>query len=317
MRIEKKQLNVPIPDDALVKVTRMGNVIEIMQMDKLNSKISIQKIDKDHYIDLYTGEVKEYNHQENRKESIVSLYRTFRKLRGYINTNFYGESNELHVVLTYKENMQNTKKLQQDLEHFIKKLRYYKGANIEYITVIEPQKRGAWHAHILIKDKTIPKLFISNEDIAKWWGNGFTKTKSLEGVDNIGAYLSAYLTNVQITEEEAENSENKRIIKGGRLHLYPSGTNIYRLSKGIKKPESYYMQYKAVKKEIIRSGKPDYQKETIIKDNAENIVNIVRHEYYNTVRMQKQAKGDGKEIEKISKNGMEYTKCVFININMP
>ena len=112
---------------------------------------------------------------------------------------------------------------------------------------------GAWHSHLLLRFNDIDKVYIENEKMRNLWGHGFVTVRSLKDVDNIGAYLSAYLSDVELTDEniirafenqdtinivarEVEGKE-KKFIKGGRLHLYPSGMNLYRKSKGIKFPE--------------------------------------------------------------------------------
>ena len=52
-------------------------------------------------------------------------------------------------------------------------------------------------------------------------------------IGKVGNYLIAYLSNLQIGDE---GSQNKAIIKGARLYMYPKGIRIYRTSRGIKKP---------------------------------------------------------------------------------
>ena len=105
--------------------------------------------------------------------------------------------------------------------------------------------------------------FIPNDIIAELWGNGFTKTKALNDVDNIGAYFSAYLADLPVDEldkmdaetvgiicatcpieeksfvHEDETIKDKKFVKGARLYLYPPGMNLYRKSQGIKEPMEY------------------------------------------------------------------------------
>ena len=54
---------------------------------------------------------------------------------------------------------------------------------------------------------------------------GFTKTKRLKDTDNVASYLMAYLTNVP-KDEIVPGTIKKGIIKGARLHFYPSGVHI-------------------------------------------------------------------------------------------
>ena len=81
--------------------------------------------------------------------------------------------------------------------------------------------------------KNDSELTIPNNDLAKIWGKGFTKTKRLRRTDKVGNYLIAYLSNLQIDDE---GSQNKATIKGARLYMYPKGIRIYRTSRGIEKP---------------------------------------------------------------------------------
>ena len=42
-------------------------------------------------------------------------------------------------------------------------------------------------------------------------------------------------------EDEQGHKVKKAVIKGARLHLYPSGFNLYRCSRGVKRPEVLHM----------------------------------------------------------------------------
>lgn len=288
---------VIIPDGDLVTVTKMNHIVEVQHMQKMNRKAHIKKLDKDRYINLDSGEIKEFDHIENRSQSFNSLRQTFKKLRYLINNNFTGAGNELHVILTYAENMTDTKRLYKDYEKFIKRLRYkYKDiSSIDYISVVEPQGRGAWHCHVLLRFNEIDKVYIENSELAELWGHGFVTIRSLKDVDNIGAYLSAYLTDVELTEDsiisfvdtdyvivvKEVNGQEKNIVKGGRLHLYPSGMNLFRKSKGIVYPERQRMKYKEIKK-IVGSAEPTYQKSITVEND--DFTNTIIYEQYNMKR---------------------------------
>jgi hypothetical protein len=288
---------VLIAPNAVVKVTKMNHIIEVQHMEKMNRTNNIKKLDKDFYVDLSTGEKKEFKHSENRQQNYNSLRQTFKKLRYLINNNFLGLSNELHITLTYKENMTDSKRLYEDFKNFMKRLKYkFKNdSSIDYISVIEPQGRGAWHCHVLMRFNGLDKVYIKNKDLKALWGLGFVKIKSLKDVDNIGAYLSAYLADVELTEEnmleaavressivvrEVEGKE-KKFIKGGRLRMYPPGMNLFRKSKGIVYPDREEMKFKEVKK-IVGSAQPHYEKSYHIEN--EDFENTISYVQYNTKR---------------------------------
>ena len=289
--------SVIYPDD-LVKVTEMNHILEVQHMEKMNNKNHIQKIDKDRYIDKKTGEIKEFKHIENRKDSYNSLRQTFKKLRYLINNNFVGDPNELHVILTYKENMRDTERLYKDFKRFMTRLKrkYKDKSTIDYLSVVEPQGRGAWHCHVLLRFNDLDRIFIKNSDLRKMWGQGYVKIKSLKEVDNIGAYLSAYLADVELSEETAIKAieekrevvtkriegKEKKIIKGGRLHMYPPGMNLYRKSKGVEYPEREMMSYKKAK-EKVGSAQPNLSRSYEV--DAGDFKNTIIFEQYNLKRL--------------------------------
>jgi hypothetical protein len=154
----------------------------------------------------------------------------------------------------------------------------------------------------LIRANKLVKLFIPHEEIASLWSHGFVKIKALDGVDNIGAYLSAYLTDVELTEEtlpiavleqkEIKEVEvaghTKRYIKGGRLHLYPPGMNLYRKSRGIKFPEAEHMKYKDLKK-MVGNATPNHSTTVTIQDDEkQKVLNRITYEHYNMKRRPKE-----------------------------
>ena len=286
-----------IKSNDLVTVTKMGNITEIQHMEKMNREQRIQKINKQQYVELSTGEIKDFNLSENRSENANSLRQTMKKMRYLINNNFYGKKNELALTLTYAENITDTKRLEEDLESFMDKLRYkYKGiSKIEYIHVIEPQGRGAWHSHTLLKFVDLKYIYIPNDEIREMWGQGIVKVKHLTNVDNIGAYLSAYLTDLPIHDDNVASAmvngkkviekeidgNTKRFIKGGRLHMYPVGFNFFRKSRGIKYPERTKMKYQDAKKEV-GFAEPNFSSVTNIE--TDDFKNTISFEEYNSNR---------------------------------
>jgi hypothetical protein len=274
----------------------MGNVYEILYQSKTNKVIKIQKLDKDRYLDLETGEIKEFNHMVSRKDDLNNLKVSMRNLRDLINTNVVNPRMCKWVTLTYAENMTDQKKLHNDFKMFNTYFRR-KGFKYEYIAVAEPQGRGAWHLHVLfIFDHVVE--YIPNELIASCWRQGFTKTKRVDDVDNVGAYLTAYLGDMPEDEFhellESENflddiynikeceidGEPKRIIKGARLSLYPPGFNLYRCSRGIKRPIiNEMMELRARKK--VSSAKLTFETTVTIIDDETDFIKTINKRFFN------------------------------------
>lgn len=275
-----------IPDDSVVTLTKMNNIIEVQYLKKKNNRRNIKKINDEEYLVISTGEIKKYKENKTRFDSKNSLRQTFKKLRYLINNNFTGAGNELFITLTYADNMKDVKKLYDDVRKFLMRLRYcFKDrSKIEYINVVEPQARGAWHCHVLIKFVDLRSIFVENSVISELWGHGFVNVRSINkmSVDNIGAYLTAYLADMPIDECDVDsfeedysvkNIKGKSYVKGGRLKLYPSGMNLYRKSRGISFPEHFDLKFKDIKKYVGSSAIPTYFSKTDIRiDDFENTI---------------------------------------------
>lgn len=294
----KKIPNLP------VKVTEMGNVIEVQYMSRRNGKQTIQMLPGgEQYVICATGEVKDVEHHQTRANNKKGLYKTFANARAVINANVTDVSHVRWITLTYAENMTDPKRLYKDFEKFNKKFQYYckkkEYGKAEYIVMMEPQERGAWHAHLLyIWDKKAP--FIPNNELAEIWGHGFTKTKKLDNVDNVGAYLTAYLGDMALDEcdakkyvgmdlkiAEIENDDGKKekkfFIKGARLRLYPANFNMLRCSRGIKRPTIEMMsQYEANKK--VSGATKTFEKTVKLKDPESDFETVINTVQYNRVR---------------------------------
>lgn len=283
----------PAAPDTPVTVKRCGNVVEVRYIAGNTPAIAIEKLSADLYADKRTGEIKEFQHNSSRAGDKASVSQSFRKLRDLINANLENPENALWVTLTYQENMTNPVQLYEDYRRFWQRFKYYLNKHghpsASYIIAVEPQGRGAYHAHalFLFPDKA---PFIPNTDIARIWGHGFTKTQSLKGVGNPGLYLTAYLGNMELAEAvnagqfkagrlAESKSKNKAVIKGARLNLYPPGFNLYRFSRGVKRPEVWQTTEREAQAEI--SGMPlTYEKTISITDESGTIRNIINYRTY-------------------------------------
>ena len=283
-----------ISKNELVTVTRMNHVIEVQHMEKRNTKCHIKKLDAERYMDIETGEIKEFARTENRAQGLNSLRQTFKKLRYLINNNFVGARNELFLTLTYRGELQTNDHLQvgKDYDNFLKRLKRKYGS-VDAIKVLEPHASGNWHMHVLVRFNDLSTVYIPNETLSKIWGNGFVTIQSLKDVDNIGAYVSAYLTDIEVTQEtflnlvgrdlDIKECDGKYFAKGARLIYYPTGVNLYSKTKGIVYPERVDMRYKDIKK-IVGAATPHYKKSIAISDDEKDYSNTITYEQYNLKR---------------------------------
>lgn len=243
------------PED-LVNVYHYGNVIEINNAVKSNKSI-IMPLSKDEYVNLKTGEIKQFHRNKSRMQSINNLKKSFKKLRRLILANF--GPGDLWLTMTYRQEqgkpMTDMKRVYSDFKTFWRRFKKNYGEG-DYLVVVEPQTSGSWHLHCLIKKKVGRFPYIPNNEVMeKMWGQGFTKTKSLKNSDNVAAYLMAYLTDMHINEINP-NATSKQMIKGARLYFYPSGMHLYRASRGLRQPKRIKCKKK---KALLEAGIPPGQ----------------------------------------------------------
>lgn len=274
-----------------------GNVGEIIFSSASNRAATILKLDKERYVNLSDGEIRTFQRGDTRQDDTISVKQSLSRLRDYLNTNVSDPKKCRWLTLTYSENMSDPEKLYADFKRFNRKCRKVFG-HYEYITAAEPQARGAWHLHcVLIFDKKAP--YMKNETIAEIWGNGFVNIKALKNIEDIGRYLTAYLGDMSIEEmgklpkkikpemlkiiTSKDNKESKAIIKGARLALYPSGFNIYRISKGIKPPTVERVANEEAEKRFADWAMV-YEITYKIEDKTRDFKNIVNKRHYNRLR---------------------------------
>lgn len=308
------------PNDR-VTVTDMGNIVELQYMEKCNHEAKIRKIDKYTYEVLSTGEIKEFTLSDTRKDNINSLRQTFKRLSYKINTNFQGEDNEFWITLTYAEKQYDPEALAKDYDRFLKRLKYQTKelGELQAICVKEPHADGSWHMHVLLKYPTVKKAYIANERLAEIWGHGFVKINHIKQTDNLGAYLTAYLTDISLDEvgvsygvddnenidlyeneqelaqltkivgqESAEGialtktNSSKAVVKGGRLAYYPVGMNIYTATQNLKKTERVEMDYEYAREVYgIEDENLTIRRSLKIEDTETEFENTIVIEQYN------------------------------------
>ena len=134
----------------------------------------------------------------NWQKSQFSLTRTRRNIRRLINANLVMNK---FLTLTFAENVCDIDVANYEFKKFIERLKYqYPTLDLKYLTVIEFQKRGAVHYHMVLNT---PKIKASK--IAELWGNGFIKINEIKKCDNLGAYVSKYLS-----KESTERLYNRK-----------------------------------------------------------------------------------------------------------
>jgi hypothetical protein len=302
VKCNKLQWNIRPKADQPVQYKVAGLTTEISWSSIRSSKTCpIRKLTKNTYLNVATGEVLESQHISNRSDNLASIRKSMIRLCDLLNTNVTNPTYCRWITLTYSTNMTDPEKLTRDFTNFMKKLRRRCGP-CEYIMIAEPQGRGAWHAHaVLIFPCKAP--FISNSSLTTIWGQGFVNVRSLQNINNIGRYVTAYLSDIELCEAtelddviktstikdvkitlDGEQKIGKRIIKGGRLHLYPPQFNLYRRSKGIIDPIIEKLTASEAEKRV--SNAPLIYESTVeISNEAHSFHGVLnRRQYNNKVR---------------------------------
>lgn len=222
-----------IGDDQLVTVTYAGIYVIVTKLLYRNTKPVCKKKDKDYY-EYLDGSLKECSHERTPETIYKGLRSSLNKLGYIIDANFTDPSRCLFVTLTYKEKLTDLEKLDNDWENFCKRFKR-KWGKFKYIMVLEPQKRGAWHLHILMFfDEEAPD--IENHSLQKVWTHGFVFVQKVTQ-NKFRFYFTKKLKTLK--KQLEENDE--------LLALFRRGMHIFRCSRGIKRPEREVMTNREAK----------------------------------------------------------------------
>jgi hypothetical protein len=152
----------------------------------------------------------------NRERTLKKSGQAVRRIIN-ANVNAYGEKPKF-VTLTFAENIKENRVANAIFRNFIKRMNYWifgdKKTRLKYLTVIEFQKRGAIHYHVVFFN--LP--YIPVRKLSKIWDQGFVKINNIDNVDNVGAYVSKYMT---------KDATDDRLI----------GEKSYFCSRGLNKPK--------------------------------------------------------------------------------
>lgn len=263
----------------MFRIKTTGDVIELFESDSgrpLDSPIC--RLSSDEYLDKRTGEILPVSRNANRTDDMWSLRRSLAQGRDVINANISRKNikNVTFLTLTYRDNMQNLKKLYRDFDNFNRNYLKVKGKH-EYILAVEPQERGAWHIHVLVIWQKMP--FLPADEVGRAWGKGFIDIDKIDHVDNVGAYLTAYLTDI-FGEHGRE--------KYARLALYPRGMHPIRWSRGCVKPTVEYVDFEEFEqKKTELSGQETYSASSSFSFEKSGKIRKINYQYhyYNTARV--------------------------------
>ncbi len=227
-----------------------GNVTEIYSYE--NGVRVGEQMPAGHNVKKDTKEItKEERQARDRQNLQRSLSRTIRNLRRSINANVgqWGDYFPKFMTLTFKQNIKDHKTANDEFMKFIQRLNYrvtgQKRAILKYTAVVERQKRGAIHYHVIFYN--LP--YISFNELLDVWQNKNEqrglRINAIKEIDNVGSYVTKYI------------SKEIRALKDGKGGKREKDKKIYFQSRGLKKPIEEKITEDEMKKVMKNLSKAD------------------------------------------------------------
>lgn len=194
-----------------LKLIVTGGVVEIYEYEKLPTLPGekIKERNEEELLEEY-GDYEFDNTLTDRKNNMHKARNNFRRL---VTANF--DSGSRFITLTFKDNITDVKWANKEFKKYMQRMRYRYGKDFKYANVIQFQKRGAVHYHMM---SDLP--YIPHEDLENIWGHGFVGINKIDHVDNVGAYMIGYM---------AEDMTDTRLM----------GQKSYMTSRNLERPREY------------------------------------------------------------------------------
>ena len=212
----KQENDKLINEKEYVTMYKCGNYQEIVCCRQDTKNINIKRLSKNQYIDNNTGEIKEYRYSDYK--TLENIKQQFKKIPRLIKGYFNGDSTEQFITLTYSYTMNDPYILSYDFKKFIRKVNRRYG-KCRYIYIKEPNRKGSWHIHSIIKRLDGETFNITDEILRALWKNGYAV--STETPYNI-------YTLPQYFDVTRDNDKKSRFV------YYPPYLNIYGCSEDVK-----------------------------------------------------------------------------------
>ncbi|MCH5211431.1 MAG: hypothetical protein J1G06_00285 [Oscillospiraceae bacterium] len=252
----------PTDQVTVFQTPRYTEIIDSKNFQKNNLNfIPTKKIDKDHFIDTRTGEIKEYN--KTSTKNISSFKESFKDVPRYIKGFFYGDDTERFVTLTYSEFMSEPERLSKDFQKFLNKLKRRYG-KLRYFYIKEPDTRGSWHIHSLIKRLDGQSFNITDDSVRKLWKRGIAV--NVQKINNVNT-MSYYF--------DITRYENKI----QRISFYPTGMKIYSCSADMNITK-LRTKYSNIKKYIGDKELTYRRTDNVIMNHNDGINNLIGRNSY-------------------------------------
>src|SRR5699024_11255556 len=198
-----------------------------------------------------TEEITKEERRARDKQNLQrSLSRTIRNLRRSINANIgaWGDYFPKFMTLTFKQKVKDHKTANDEFKRFIQRLNYSvfkKTSGLKYTCVVERQKRGAIHYHVIFYN--LP--YTPFNELLDVWQNGSEqrglRINAIEEIDNVGSYVAKYI------------SKEIRALKDGKGGERERDKKDYFQARGLKKPSEEKITEDEMKKVMKNLSKAD------------------------------------------------------------
>lgn len=204
------------------KIVWSGNIVEVYEYD--NSLVCGEVRNENGRAGMTVSDSSDSDRSKLYRYQVLTKAR--RDVRRLINANVdkWGEKPKF-VTLTFAENVQDIKQANYEFKKFRQRLEYGLELKLKYVCVIEFQKRGAIHYHVVFFN--LP--YVEFNYLSDIWRNGFIKINAIEQVDNVGAYVTKYMT---------KENDDERL----------RGEKSYFTSRGLFKPIEKHLNEKEIAK---------------------------------------------------------------------
>jgi hypothetical protein len=196
------------------KIIITGHIIEVYEYERSFSVDKQEKERPEVNLDVEKIDNKERGNNYSRQ-------RTRNNLRRLILSNF--SDKDRFVTLTFEDNITDIETANKEFKKFIQRVvRQYK--DFKYVAVIEFQKRGAVHYHMIcnLPAELLPGKGIYEQEMnfmLRYWQQGYVDIKDIKGVDNVGAYLLKYL------QKSFNDVEGVKVPEGKKRYLHSKNLN--------------------------------------------------------------------------------------------
>ena len=243
------------PDD-YVSVYNTPRYTEIVANDNKPKRPPVKRISKQEYVNTDTGEVLDF--KEKEVKSIESLTKQCKRLRIYISGYFSGDKTERFITLTYSGHMAEPEKISNDFKYFMRKI-MRKYGKCRYIYIKEPDEKGSWHIHCIIKKLSGGDFNITEEEARSMWKAGeIVNVKPIYDIDKLSWYF------------DISHKDKKH-----RIKYYPKNMRIYEHSRDMK-IDKKYTKFKNINS-LVKDKQVNYKKQINITSDDMKKINKIRY----------------------------------------